>query len=108
MHETVIANKIIEEAKKQGKVEEIHLEIGELAPVCCNELVECLRQLVDWKINSKKRGAKVKCLCGFKGKPKILERGHDYFLIECPKCRKVPEIIDGRDIRVLSVKIKCV
>jgi len=106
MHETVIADKIIKEAMSHGKVKRIELEIGELASVPEDELTECLSRLVKWKIVSKEKPAKVKCSCGFSGHPKVLERGHDYFFIECPKCRKVPEIIDGKDIRILSVVVE--
>ena len=106
MHETVIANNIINEAKKHGKVKEIFLEIGELAHVPANELLECLHSLADWKINSKEIPAKVKCVCGFKGHPAILERGHDSFLIECPKCKNIPELVDGKDIKITKVVVE--
>ncbi len=106
MHETVIANNIINEAKKQGDVTQIYLEIGELAHVPGYELLECLERLVPWKINSKEIKAKVECSCGFKGHPKILERGHDSFFIECPKCTQVPDLIDGKDIILIKVIVK--
>jgi len=106
VHETVIANKIIEDAKKYGLVRKIYLEIGELAPVPPNELIECLNKLVEWKINSKIIKAKAKCKCGFSGHPKILERGHDSFFIECPKCKKMPTLLDGTEIKILKVVVK--
>ena len=106
MHETTIAQNIIKEAETHGKVKEIYLEIGELAHVPANELLECLKTLVDWKINSKEIQAKVKCSCGFEGKPKILERGHDAFLIECPSCKSIPEITEGKDIKIIKVIVE--
>ena len=106
MHETAIANNIINEAKKHGKVKEIFLEIGELAHVPANELLGCLHSLVKWKISSKEIPAKVKCVCGFKGHPSVLERGHDSFLIECPKCKNIPELVDGKDIKITKVVVE--
>lgn len=108
MHETAIASKIIEEANQQGEVEELTLEIGELAHVPAHELVECLEQLVSWKITHSVRPSLVKCVnCSFEGPPKILERGHDSFIIECPKCTiPMPEVVDGKDIKIVNVKVK--
>lgn len=106
MHETIIAQNIIKEAEKHGQIEEIHLEIGELAHVPAHELTECLDKLVKWKINYDEIPAKVKCNCSFEGYPTILERGHDSFLIECPDCKSVPELIGGKDIKIVKVKVK--
>ena len=106
MHETVIADSIIKEAKRHGDVKEIYLEIGALAHIPKDDLLECMKKLVSWNIHATERKAKVRCKCGFTGEPKILDRGHDYFFIKCPKCRKVPEIIDGKDIRILSVVVE--
>src|SRR3989338_909752 len=103
MHETVIARNIIQEAEKHGNVRNIFLEIGELGPVPPHELIECLRELVKWEINPRIIKAEVKCKCGFRGHPKILERGHDSFFIECPRCKKVPELVDGKDIKITKV-----
>lgn len=107
MHETLIANNIIKEAEKHGKVKEICLEIGELAHVPADELLECLRAIAKWKINSREIKAKIKCSCGFNGNPAILERGHSSFLIECPKCRNpMPAITEGKDIKIIKVVVK--
>jgi Zn finger protein HypA/HybF involved in hydrogenase expression len=106
MHETVFARKIIEDAEKQGNVTEVYVELGELAPVPPHELLECLRSLVPWRVDSRVKQASVKCTCGFSGRPKILERGHDFFFIECPECGQVPELIDGKDVKIISVKVK--
>lgn len=103
MHETVIARSIIEEARKHGNVKEIHLEIGELAHVPSNDLLRCLKEIVRWKIVSSDVMAKARCDCGFEGHPDILDRGHDYFYIECPRCRNIPTLIKGQDIKILKV-----
>ncbi len=105
MHETAIANNIIKEAEKHGKVKELFLEIGELAAVPSHELADCLRELTGWKISVKEKKSAVKCKCGFEGNPKIIERGHDFFFIECPKCKKIPEITEGKDIKILKVVV---
>ncbi len=106
MHETVVAGKIIAEAKKHGDVTGISLEIGELAHVPAAELVACLGSLVDWKIRYTKKNAHVQCACGFAGRPHIIERGHDFFFIECPHCKQVPKIIAGTDILIKSVEVR--
>jgi Zn finger protein HypA/HybF involved in hydrogenase expression len=106
MHETVFAKKIIDEASKQGNVKAITLEIGELAPVPANELVECLEQLVEWDIQYTETLSKIKCECGFIGHPTIVERGHDYFFIECPKCKEIPEVLEGQEIKIVSVFVQ--
>lgn len=106
MHETVIAKNIINEARKHGEVEEIYLEIGELAHVPAEELIRCLEVLVGWKIHHVKIPADVKCACGFEGHPMVLERGHDSFMIECPKCQSLPNLISGTDIKITKVAVK--
>lgn len=106
MHETAFAERIIKEAEKHGDVEAIHLEIGELAHVPGNDLVEALKRMVQWRIEWHEVPAKVKCQCGFVGHPKVLERGHDHFLIECPECKSMPELTDGTEIKIINVKVK--
>ena len=105
MHETAIASGIIKEAKKHGSVKEIYLEVGELASVPSNEILECLKRIVPWKIHLKEKPAKVECPCGFEGHPEIIDRGHDYFFIECPRCKNIPDISDGKDIKILKVVV---
>ncbi|NOZ80450.1 MAG: hydrogenase maturation nickel metallochaperone HypA [DPANN group archaeon] len=106
MHEIAFAEKIIKEARKYGDVEAIHLEIGELAHVPGKDLVEALRKMVSWRIEWHEVPAKATCSCGFIGHPTILERGHDHFLIECPECKSMPDLISGTDIRIQSVEVK--
>ena len=106
MHELVIANQIIKEAKRHGKVKEITVEVGDLAHLPLHDIFDALEGMVSWKIHVISKPAVVKCVCGFKGKPNILEKGHDYNLFECPKCKSVPEIIDGKDIVLKSVVVE--
>ncbi|MFH1400285.1 MAG: hydrogenase/urease maturation nickel metallochaperone HypA [Nanoarchaeota archaeon] len=105
MHETAIAEGIIKEARKHGDVVSIVLDIGELAHVPGEELIECLKRLVDWKITWTERPAKARCSCGFSGHPEVLERGHDHFMIECPDCGETPDLEDGTEVRIVSVKV---
>jgi len=104
MHEIVFANKIIEEAKKTESVKEITVEVGELAHIPADELKEALEKLVDWELKVIETKAKVKCSCGFKGEPKIIEKGHDYTIFQCPKCGRYPEVLEGEDIILKEVK----
>lgn len=106
MHETMIAKNIIKEAQKQGQVEEIFLEIGQLAHVPLHDLVPCLESLVNWTVYAKEKKAQVQCACGYAGRPKILERKHDSFVIACPKCKDKPTLTDGTDIKILKVRVK--
>ena len=106
MHETVFARRLITEANRHGDVTEIDLEIGELAPVPALDLVETMRRLVPWKIKFNEKQSKVTCKCGYKGRPKILERGHDFFFIECPNCGDIPTIDDGTEIKLIKIKVR--
>lgn len=104
MHELAFANKVIEEAKKQGDVKSITVEVGELAQIPAHELKDALEKLVDWDVELIEKKAEVSCSCGFKGNPKILEKGHDYTLFQCPECGAVPEVLEGADILLKDVK----
>jgi len=106
MHETIIAKKIIDEAKKHGSVKSIMVEVGDLAHVPADELKQALINMTQWKIQVSKRTAKVHCRCGFEGPPKILEKSHDNTIFECPKCKEVPEIIHGDSIILREIKVK--
>ncbi|MFH1133419.1 MAG: hydrogenase/urease maturation nickel metallochaperone HypA [Nanoarchaeota archaeon] len=105
MHETAIAVGIIREAERHGRVLELDLEIGELAHVPAHELVEALRRMIPWKVHHTEKPARVRCACGFIGHPTVLERGHDAFLIECPDCKAIPDIVDGTDIKIVKVRV---
>ncbi len=106
MHETAIARKIIEEAESHGKVSSLRLEVGELCNVTAEELAPCIRAMVSWDVKAETRESLVKCACGYRGRARIAERGHDFCLYECPECGSVPEVVEGNEIRIVSVGVE--
>ena len=82
------------------------MEVGELAPITAEELREALAKLVSWKASFTEKPARVKCSCGFQGRPKITAREHDLVLFQCPSCGKVPAVLEGDAILLKSVLLK--
>ena len=105
MHETVIANKIIEDAKQHGEIKSAVIEVGELAHITAEELRETLSNMVNWNITITEKKAKVNCDCGYEGTPKIIERKHDLIYFECPECGKVPNVLEGSQIILKEVEV---
>jgi Zn finger protein HypA/HybF involved in hydrogenase expression len=105
MHETIIASEIIKKAKQQGKVKSIVVEVGELANIPAHHLEEALAKMTGWKIKMLEKKASVKCTCGFKGQPRITEKSHDAVFFECPKCKKIPFVVEGKDIMLKEVEV---
>ena len=106
MHGIKIAEQIIEEAKRHGKPIAISVELGSLAPMTEEELISLLKTFVDWKINILSKKGVVSCKCGYYGGPKIVERGHDFLILECPECRSQDvKIISGNKIILKSVEV---
>ena len=106
MHETIIANEIIDKAVKHGNVKAVTIEVGEMGHLPADEFYKTISTLVPWKINLIEKEGKVECECGFIGRPTILERGHDVCIFECPKCREIPRVVDGNEIKLLSVEVE--
>ena len=106
MHEIIIARRIIEEAKKHGKVKGVVIDVGDLAHLPAVDLEKTLASMVDWNIRIKNISAIVKCECGHLGKPKILERSHELTLFECPVCSKIPQILQGDQIVISQVEVE--
>jgi Zn finger protein HypA/HybF involved in hydrogenase expression len=107
MHDTIISQDIIEAAKRQGKVKGIIVEVGELGHVPAEELMETLSRMVpNWYVQIVPKKAKVKCLCGYVGEPKILEHTHGHSVYFCPKCKRVPELVEGKDIILKEVEVE--
>lgn len=107
MHETVISRKIIEDAKAFGDVKAVWVAVGELAHIPAHELAPTLLGMAaPWRVEISETPAKVRCICGFEGHPKILERGHDMCVFECPDCGEVPAILEGGDIKITRVEVR--
>tara|TARA_Y100000310_G_C20641106_1_gene793933 strand:+ start:234 stop:548 length:315 start_codon:yes stop_codon:yes gene_type:complete len=104
MHETVIANKIIEQAKLAGASKAIQVEVGELAELTEEEIKTTLTQLSDWNITTIFRKSHVKCNCNYQGPAKIIDKGHGFCYFKCPSCNENPEVIKGGEIKIIGVE----
>lgn len=103
MHEHTFIEAIVRNIKGKEDVKGIILEVGELAGIEPEHLKEHIQEKFDWDVEVLKKDALVKCECGFEGKPKVLERLHDLVIFECEKCEEVPEILEGKDIKIVKV-----
>ncbi len=108
MHETIIAKKVIADAQKLAgkgrKIKSVTLEVGELAHLPAGELKAALATLTAWKIKVVGVKARAECECGFTGHPRVLMRGHDFCLYECPKCGRAPALSEGGEIILKEVR----
>ncbi len=106
MHETVYANKVIEEGKKLGVDREIEIEVGELCDITDIELKEAIESMIDWAVYSREVESRVQCACGYEGKAHIIDKGHGYCYFECPRCKamgKDLKIVEGGEIKIVGV-----
>ena len=110
MHDTLISKDIIDAAQKhakQGKVKGITVEVGGLGHLPAEELRETLSRMVpDWELKIVNRKAIVKCTCGYEGEPDIIEHSHGHSVYQCPKCKSVPEVTEGKDIVLKEVEVE--
>ena len=106
MHETIIAKQIIDDAKQHGNVRAITVEVGELAHLPLEDLKPTLNEMVDWRVSYTSKKARVRCQCGYEGPPKIVMHTHDHTFFQCPKCSKVPEILEGQHIKLIKVEVE--
>ena len=106
MHETIIANDIIKKAESKGKVKSAVIEVGDLAHLSAEELDAALKNMVSWSFVIVKRPAKVKCLCGYIGEPKVVEKKHGLTLFVCPKCSSIPKVLKGKDIILKEIEVE--
>jgi Zn finger protein HypA/HybF involved in hydrogenase expression len=109
MHEFSFVSRVIDEVRTICKKEPvaITLEVGELANLTCEEIEKAMKLMVKWDVNFIKKKGVIECLkCGFRGRPKILERYHVGVLLECPKCKgKKLKIIQGE--KIILKKVLC-
>ncbi|MFH1440104.1 MAG: hydrogenase/urease maturation nickel metallochaperone HypA [Candidatus Woesearchaeota archaeon] len=112
------------------KIKSVKFEVGDLAHLSAEELEQTLKGMVKFDIIVEKKKAIVRCGCGhnnnnnnnnseygneyidsnrkgcgYIGEPKILERGHHNLIYVCPKCERIPEIVEGGDIKIVEVEI---
>ncbi len=103
MHEQGYIDSIVRDVEDRENVVKIVLEVGELAGIEGEHLKEHVVDRFGWDVDIVEKNAVVKCECGFEGRPKILERLHDFVVFECSECGEIPEIVEGEDIKILKV-----
>lgn len=104
MHEHSFIQSIIENVPDSDKVLSIQIELGELAGIEKDHLIEHLIDETGWKADVISKHAKIKCSCGFVGEPEILQRLHDMVIFQCPECGNDDvSVLEGKDIRILKV-----
>ena len=106
MHEHSFIQAIVQDIENKDNVVGLTLEVGELAGIDADHLAIHLNEETGWDINAKQKDALVKCDCGYRGKPEIRERLHDMVIFECPTCKQIPQILEGKDIKILKVSYK--
>ena len=63
--------------------------------------------MTNWDIKIVEVKGAVKCECGYEGEPKILQKGHDSTVFECPECQmKMPKVMSGDQIVLISVDVE--
>lgn len=110
MHEQVIAKQILEQVSKLEKeknqnAKSITVEVGDVGHLPLEEMEQVLTTMTDYKVHMIVKKAKIQCVCGFKGEPKILQKGHDSTFYECPECgQPMPKVLEGHDIILKEVE----
>lgn len=103
MHEHTFIQSIIEPIEDREKVVRVELEVGELVGIEAGHLKEHLVDETGWSVGVEEIESLVKCGCGYSGRAKIRERLHDMVIFECPKCGKLPEVLSGKDVKIVRV-----
>ncbi len=104
MKETQFAQKLHEAIKNKGKVTQVSLEIGELAPISEDLLKYEIKRLIDCDVEVKNGFSKVICRCGYRGSPRIVHKRFNDVLFTCPKCHGLPTVLEGDNVILLDVK----
>lgn len=103
MHEHSFIEAILRNVKDIDKVEMLVIEVGDLGGIDGEHLREHIEEMYDFEVEVVVKESKVSCDCGFKGRAKVLERLHDLVVFECPECGGIPEVLEGKDIKILKV-----
>jgi Zn finger protein HypA/HybF involved in hydrogenase expression len=106
MHEQTFIQSIIKPIKDKEKVASVELELGELVGIEPDHLHEHLIDETGWKVKINEKKSKVKCSCGYEGQAQIRESLHDMVIYCCPKCGKTPEVLEGKDVKIIKVIYK--
>ena len=106
MEQVAIAEKLVQEAQQKGKVKTLFIDVGELADITAEELAATLKTLVSWSVVIQEKKAVVRCSCGYKGEPKIVERRNSMVFFVCPECSSLPKVLSGKDIVVSQVEVE--
>ncbi len=135
MHEHSFIEAILRNVQKRASsevagcrlqdIKKVVLEVGELVGIEASHLREHMMERVDFapkgvpsaqmasantdkvgNIEVLEKAGLVRCRCGFEGRPKILERLHDIVVFECGECGGVPEVLEGEDIKIISITYK--
>ncbi len=103
MHEHSFIEAIVRNIEDIDSVKKIVLEVGDLVGIDAEHLKEHILERYDWDVDVLKKDGSVRCECGFDGKPEILGRMHDLVLFQCPKCGEVPDVSEGKDIKIVKI-----
>lgn len=106
MHGVHIVGEILSKAREEGRVKKAVIEVGEIANIEKDHLAEHLKDWADFPCELNEKESKVRCKCGYEGKAKIKDRGHDFVIIECPECGEIPEILEGNQVILKSVEVE--
>ncbi|MDP2926050.1 MAG: hydrogenase/urease maturation nickel metallochaperone HypA [Nanoarchaeota archaeon] len=103
MHDHYFIENIIKQVPNKNKVISIEIELGDLAEIDAGHLKEHLTSHTSWKVEVKVIPSKIKCLCGYIGEARVLQRLHDLVIYDCPECSHEPDIVEGKDIKITKV-----
>lgn len=103
MHEHHFIQNIIKDIPNKEKVKSVEIELGELVGIESDHLKDHLEDETSWKVTIKTKKSEVKCSCGYNGEANILQRLHDIVIYDCPECQGEPEVIHGKDLKILKV-----
>lgn len=107
MHEHHFIQNIIAQVPDKEKVIGIEIELGELIGIEAGHLKEHLIEFTSWEVNVKPKKSKIKCLCGYSGPARILQRLHDLVIYDCPECgNDEASVLEGKDIKITKIKNK--
>jgi len=104
MHEQSFINAIIKDIPDREKVSGIGIELGDLAGIEADHLKKHLVEKTSWEVDIKTIPSRVKCSCGYEGEAKVRERLHDLVIFCCPECESIPEVLEGKDIKIKKVR----